>query len=497
MSKFEQSAELKKNEIMVSEKPKSIKMTLKILENINAAVYIVDMDNYIILFLNKFAKKIWGDIEGKKCWETIQKEKNGPCHFCPKDKLFNENGNPNGVYNWEFQNIVDGTWYNCHDSAIEWINGKIVKLTIATDITEHIRLEKKLIESQQTLDALMEYIPIGITISDSKDFRLRKVSKHGLELMGWPKSKHENQTIEEILGKWEIFKSDGLTKPSFQELPLTKAILEGKVVLDEELVQRNIHGHTIPITCDAGPIYDKKGNITGGIVAWQDITKRRQHEELIQKQNEELKEANLQKDILLKEIHHRVKNNLQIVQSLLIMQKNYIDNEKVKNTIDECVNRIVSMSLLHENLYKNKNISKICMRNYFNNLISSIKNSYNPDKCNIHYHIDVDDLYFNLKLTVPIGLLANELITNAIKYAFKDKTEGNIFLSLKKIEEKFKLIIKDDGIGLPDNFNISKNKKIETDSYGIILINIFSKQLNSELIINVENGTEYIFIFSK
>ncbi len=149
------------------------------------------------------------------------------------------------------------------------------------DITEQKETEEALIESQQTLDALMEHIPIGITIADAPDYRLRRVSRHGLELMGWPREKHEGLTVEEILNQWEVSKPDGVTKADLEELPLIKAISKGEKVFGQELVQIHQDGRAIPIICDAGPIRNEDGEITGGIVAWQDITERKKSEKAL------------------------------------------------------------------------------------------------------------------------------------------------------------------------------------------------------------------------
>ena len=164
----------------------------------------------------------------------------------------------------------------------EIVNGKTVRLRgTFQDITVRKQAEQALIESQQTLDALMEHIPIGITIADGPDYRLRRVSRHGLELMGWPREKHEGLTVEEILNQWEVSKPDGVTKADLEELPLIKAISKGEKVFGQELVQIHQDGRAIPIICDAGPIRNEDGQITGGIVAWQDITERKKSEKAL------------------------------------------------------------------------------------------------------------------------------------------------------------------------------------------------------------------------
>ncbi|WP_291321810.1 PAS domain S-box protein [Desulfonatronospira sp.] len=164
----------------------------------------------------------------------------------------------------------------------------------ALDITEHKKtwedLQSALEEAEegrQTLDSLMAFVPVGITIADA-DMRLKRVSRHGLKLMGWPEDRHVGLSIEEILSQWEVYQADGVTKADLDNLPLSRAIMHGEVVLGQEIIQRHVDGRAIPLSCDAGPVRDARGRITGGIIAWQDITRRKQNEEDLEKSRRRL-----------------------------------------------------------------------------------------------------------------------------------------------------------------------------------------------------------------
>jgi PAS domain S-box-containing protein len=113
-----------------------------VMDSLDALVYVSDMDTHEILFTNKYGRNIWGDIVGKTCWKTLQSGRTGPCEFCTNDKLLDSNGEPTGVYRWEFQNTVDNQWYDCHDQAIRWTDGRLVRIEIATDITERKKAEE-------------------------------------------------------------------------------------------------------------------------------------------------------------------------------------------------------------------------------------------------------------------------------------------------------------------------------------------------------------------
>ena len=131
-----------------------------ILDSINALIYVADLETYEILFVNKFGKDIWGDITGKLCWQVLQSGQSGPCAFCTNDRLLTADGVPSGVYAWEFRNTITGRWYDCRDQAIRWSNGRLVRMEIATDITERKQAEKDLRLQSAALQATASAIVI-------------------------------------------------------------------------------------------------------------------------------------------------------------------------------------------------------------------------------------------------------------------------------------------------------------------------------------------------
>lgn len=133
--------ERKKTEKKLKETHESL---LTILDSINALVYVADMESYEILFINKYGKNIWGEIVGEICWKKLQQGQTGPCQFCSNEHLLDSEGNPKGVYTWEFQNTINKSWYQIHDKAISWIDGRTVRLEIATDITHLKEAESEL-----------------------------------------------------------------------------------------------------------------------------------------------------------------------------------------------------------------------------------------------------------------------------------------------------------------------------------------------------------------
>ena len=127
-----------------------------VMDSLDALVYVADMKTFEILFVNQYGRKIWGDLTGKICWESLQSGQKGPCPFCTNEKLLDEEGHPTGIIVWEFRNTITGQWYECHDSAIQWIDGRIVRLEIATDITGRKRVQEALAESESFNRGLVE-----------------------------------------------------------------------------------------------------------------------------------------------------------------------------------------------------------------------------------------------------------------------------------------------------------------------------------------------------
>ncbi len=137
-----------------------------ILDNINVLVYVADIKTYEVLYINEYTKNLLGDIKGKICWQSIQKGQKRPCKFCTNDKILNSEGKPTGVYHWEFQNTVTDKWFDIRDSAIEWHDGRIVRLEVATEITHLKNIEESLQESRHILLESEEIAEIGNYVLD-------------------------------------------------------------------------------------------------------------------------------------------------------------------------------------------------------------------------------------------------------------------------------------------------------------------------------------------
>lgn len=211
----------------------------------------------------------------------------------------------------------------------------------------------------------------------------------------------------------------------------------------------------------------------------------------LKRYDEMIKNSLQEKELLLKEIHHRVKNNMQVIISILSLQKSYIEAESDKSYIDDLKSRVQSMALVHEKLYASTNFSKINFKNYVLELVNFIKYSYNK-----HYKVEIvyeiEEVFFNIEYSVPLGLIISEITTNAFKYAFKDNTKGELFIKLlRDYSNVFVLNIKDNGPGISDKIDV-----LNTNSMGLNIINTLVNQISGKLTYKYNNGADFNIIFS-
>jgi PAS domain S-box-containing protein len=213
----------------------------------------------------------------------------------------------------------------------------------------------------------------------------------------------------------------------------------------------------------------------------RDITDRKQAEEQIMNSLNE-------KEMLLREIHHRVKNNMQVISSLLWLQSGYIKDKKYLEMFRDSQNRITSMSLIHEKLYRSKDLAKIEFSEYIRDLVNGLFQSHGVKTGTIVLNINVDNFSLGIDQAVPCGLLINELITNSLKYAFPEDRKGEINISLHLNDENMvELVVSDNGVGIPSDLDFRK-----TESLGLRLVTILAEdQLQGKIDLDRSRGTEF------
>lgn len=340
-----------------------------------------------------------------------------------------------------------------------------------------LKAENALRNEHRLLTALMDNMPDYIYFKDRNSRFIRNNKAH-LSLFGLSKQ-------EETLGKSNF----DFTSREFAEETLRdeqKIIKSGKPLINKIENISDKKEKTTWVSTTKVPIKDESGRVTTIVGISRNITERKIAAEQIQKSLEE-------KDILLKEIHHRVKNNLQVISSLLKLQSSHIKDPKISSIFQESQDRIRSMATIHENLYKSPDITHLNLRDYVETLVNGLSRSYQQENRSIEFKLDIEDIPLHIDDAIPCGLIINELVSNALKHGFSDDgKEGKVTIRFN-IQEKdtVSLIIQDNGRGMEDHIDWKK-----INSLGLTLVRILVEdQLHGTLNFTQDHGTIAQIVF--
>jgi PAS domain S-box-containing protein len=362
---------------------------------------------------------------------------------------------------------------------------------IIRDVTEQKKAKNTLLENEKFLSNIVEHIPDMIFVKDAQDLRFVRFNKAGEDLLGYSR--------EELLGKNDY---DFFPKPEadfFTEND--KGVIHRNQLLDipDEKIQTRHKGERILHTKKI-PILDENGNPKYLLGISEDITERKKAEEQLKRFSEELEmqvavrtealnKSLHEKEILIKEVHHRVKNNMQIITSLLNLQARTIDDPVVLKTIKDSQSRIKAMALVHERLYRSGDISSINLKDYIQFLAKELFSFYGIKPQHIRFTINAPAIKVNIDTAIPLGLIVNELISNAIKYAFPMERKGEIVIDITKDKNKISLVVRDNGVGIPADFDWRNAK-----SLGLRLIISLVEQLLGTIELDRSTGTVFTIV---
>ncbi|MBM4241991.1 MAG: PAS domain S-box protein, partial [Euryarchaeota archaeon] len=257
-----------------------------------------------------------------------------------------------------------------------------------------------------------------------------------------------------------------------------KELIVGKKLAEQEFTMINKQGKQVTFVVHRSLLRIGK-KIIGMSFLLEDITERKRAEN-------QIKASLKEKESLLAEIHHRVKNNMQIISSLLSLQSRYIKDERDLEIFRDSQSRVKSMSMIHEKLYQSIDFAHINFAEYILSLTLELSSTYKVDRTRIKIETNVEDVKLNIENAVPLGLIVNELLTNSIKHAFPEGHKGIINIELRSEDSEYELIISDDGVGLPEDIDLRK-----TDTLGLQLINRLVEQLDGTIELDKSRGTEF------
>lgn len=337
-------------------------------------------------------------------------------------------------------------------------------LVSMVDIAALKQTERKLRDSEEQIRLLLDSSGEGIYGLDL-DGNCTLCNKACLRLLGY-------SSPDELLGRnmhnmIHHKRADGTPFP-VEDCRIFQAFKkEVGTHVDDEVLWRS-DGSPFPAEYWSYP-QRRNGVLVGAVVTFYDITERKQAERQIE---QDLKE----KEMLLREIHHRVKNNMAVVSSLLALQAEATRDENAKRMLEESQQRIKSMSLVHEKLYRSKNMANIDFGDYITTIVMELRSAYAKEGKTIKSTIDVGSVVLDIDSAIPCGLILNELVTNAFKYAFKGRQEGEVRIRFAKENGKCVLTVADNGVGLPPYFDCAK-----TNTLGLQIVDALSRQLRGSL----------------
>lgn len=241
-----------------------------VLDSLDAAVYVADMQTYEILFINSYGRKVWGDITGKICWQSIQKGQSGPCEFCTNHLLLDENGRPAGIHVWELQNTVNNHWYECRDQAIQWTDNRLVRMEVAHDISRRKEAEEELLAEKERLAVTLHSIGDGVITTDVEG-KIVLINRVAEELTGWRQDEAQGRPFLEV-----FHVLDGETKEPCAD-PVSQVLKKGQIITLAENTMLLARDGSERIVADSGaPIRDKESRIVGVVLVFRDVTEENQ-----------------------------------------------------------------------------------------------------------------------------------------------------------------------------------------------------------------------------
>jgi len=358
-------------------------------------------------------------------------------------------------------------WLDTRVTSLESDKQHIGWLITFTNITKRKKAEKHVKKSEKEYRDLVDNALVGVYRTDI-DGNILFTNDAMAKILGFDSKKEFNS-----FSCPELYKN-----PETRNIIIEKLMKDGFIERCEiELNKKN--SETITVLMNS----KLEGNIISGMI--MDITPKKIAEKQIEKSLEE-------KEMLIKEIHHRVKNNLMVISSLLSLQSRYIKDETYKSIFKESQNRARSMALIHELLYQSSDLKRINFGKFINTLTGELYKIYISNQNLIKLNVNVESVMVDVNAAIPLGLIVNELVSNSMKHAFPDGRKGNINIEFCAVDDNYTLVVEDDGVGFPEDLDLNN-----TDSLGLRIVNSLTEQIEGKLIFDRTKGSKFIIKFKE
>ena len=359
-------------------------------------------------------------------------------------------------------------------------NGPVRIVVAYEDITDLKQVEVALLAQQELNRLTLENLAEGVVACDENG-RLFLFNKTARE---WHGADPSDIPPEEWANHYEIFEGDGVTPLVTSRIPLVRAF-RGEAVEGVEMSIVRKGAKPRFVLASGAAITDAAGNKRGAVVVMRDLTERREAEE-------DLRRSLREKEVMLKEIHHRVKNNLQVISSILDLQLDTVTDPLMQLTLKESINRVRSMAMIHEGLYQGTTLSRIDFANYTERLANVLLVSYSP-RSHVNLIVDAQAVELNIESAVPCGLILNELISNALKHAFKGDKPGRMLVTVGPTGAgSVRLTVHDSGPGMPPGFDLKKQSTL-----GLQLVQALTHQIKGTMVVTNDNGALFSLEFKE
>ncbi len=462
LSSGDDISERKRTEDALAESESKLK---SVFDAIDESICFLERDGTILAANTTFALRL-----GRTVDECLGMDVFG---LLPPDSVERRRGYLEEVYRTgephSFEDVRGGRWIHQNLYPVLDAEGRTSRVVIyATDITEQKRVQDAEQVSATLYSTIFQVVPVGLTISDEEG-KILKNNPPASRMLGLTEEEHAKRAIDSR--EWRIIRKDGSPMPS-GEYASTLALNENRLVENVEMGIVKDTDDIVWINVSAAPV-PLAGY--GVVIAYNDISERVRAEKQVETLLRE-------KDLILKEAHHRVKNNLGTISSLLHLQAESQDNVTLANILNDATGRVQSMMVLYDKLYRSDDFSDLGVRDYLVDLIDQVMALFET-RHKVRAELQVDDFLMGAKKLATLGIIINELITNSMKYAFRDSDRGLIRVSASRTGSRVSVRYADDGPGLPAPVDFDNST-----GFGMKLISMLVQQLAGTIRMGSGNG---------